>query len=147
MHHSTLGISALTLTLGLAAGCATASNQGPRIVGDHIELGQRIHFASNKATIEEDSHGLLNNLAGLLKANPDIVKVRIHGHTDNSGDPDYNLTLSEQRADSVRTFLVSRGVETALETKGLGQTEPTCSEDTDACHAKNRRVEFLIERE
>jgi len=134
--------------LALGAGCATAKQAAGKvkIVGDHIELADHIHFATGKADIEADSHDMLNDLAMLLKHNDDIATVHIHGHTDNSGDPAFNQTLSEQRAAAVKTYLEAQGVTKNLDSKGFGPDKPVCQEDTDDCRAKNRRVEFIIER-
>lgn len=134
--------------LALAAGCASASkaSQAVKIVGDHIELSDHIHFETGKADIKADSHALLDDLAMVLKHNDDIAVVHIEGHTDNSGDPAFNQTLSEQRAQAVKAYLEAKGVTKNLDAKGYGQDKPICEEDTPECHAKNRRVEFIIER-
>jgi outer membrane protein OmpA-like peptidoglycan-associated protein len=80
-----------------------------------------------------------------LKANPDIKRMRIEGHTDNRGNADMNLDLSKRRAASVRQWLVDHGVESErLESEGYGLTRPIASNDTDEGRALNRRVEFKI---
>lgn len=143
-------LRALTLSLGLVAvtGCAQTKKvvSHAKIVGDHIELDDHIHFETGKADIKADSHELLNDLATVLKLNKDIATVNIHGHTDKSGDAAFNQTLSEQRAAAVKTYLEGKGVKKNLVTKGFGQSKPVCEEETPACHAKNRRVEFIIEK-
>lgn len=75
-------------------------------------------------------------------------KVRIEGHTDNVGEEDINLSLSERRADSVRRYLVSQGKfkENLFITVGYGESKPLASNDTRGGQRKNRRFEIVIER-
>lgn len=138
----------LSLGLGAAAGCAQTKQVAGKvkIVGDHIELADHINFETGKAEIRADSHALLDNLASVLKHNPDIAAVHIQGHTDNSGDPAFNQDLSEKRAAAVKSYLEGKGVKKNLDAKGFGQDKPLCTDDTAECRAKNRRVEFIIER-
>lgn len=147
--YKTTKLFTLSLTLGLLSlgACKTVNNAtgGVRIVGDHLELDRHVHFASGEAVILEDSHDLLNRVATVLKARDDIALVRVNGHTDMTGSPEGNLTLSESRAAAVVEYLRGQGVGSELVSKGFGQTEPVCQEATSECNAKNRRVEFLIE--
>lgn len=137
----------LALVLGPAAGCASQSlSQGVTIVGDHIELQDHINFETAKADIKADSHDLLNRLAWVLKHNDGIASVHIHGHTDKSGDPAFNQTLSEQRAAAVMAYLKEAGVDKNMDAAGFGSDKPLCEEDTDECRTKNRRVEFVIDK-
>jgi outer membrane protein OmpA-like peptidoglycan-associated protein len=69
------------------------------------------------------------------------IKLSIEGHTDNVGKDDYNQTLSEQRANSVRAYLLSKGIdESRLIAQGFGETQPIADNKTAAGKAKNRRV-------
>ncbi|HJK97655.1 MAG TPA: OmpA family protein [Polyangiaceae bacterium LLY-WYZ-14_1] len=116
-----------------------------RIVGDHLEVDGTINFATDSDEILADSNELLDHIALLVKNHRDeIAHLKIVGHTDNDGGHDYNQDLSERRAAAVAQALVDRGVDIELEHSGVGETEPVCTEDTDECHARNRRVEFLI---
>ncbi|MBA3549647.1 MAG: OmpA family protein [Nannocystis sp.] len=128
---------------------AAAAGEDPsdvHIEGDHLVIDRHINFAFDSEKILEDSFDLLDHIAQLLKNHPDIVKMHVIGHTDSSGNADYNLKLSERRANSVVEALRTRGVSATLDAAGKGMSEHLCNEDTEPCHEKNRRVEFLIEQ-
>jgi peptidoglycan-associated lipoprotein len=79
-----------------------------------------------------------------LKANPNWLLL-IEGYTDDRGTKEQNLTVSERRARSVMSFLVSKGVAPdRISIASHGAERPICLEKTDACRAKNRRVHFLV---
>lgn len=102
-----------------------------------------INFDVDKATIKPESMGTLNMIASVMKDNPDL-KFEVDGHTDNSGDAAHNITLSQQRADAVKTQLVSMGIDASrLTAKGFGDTKPIDTNDTPEGKANNRRVEFV----
>lgn len=142
-------LSTLTLSLVLVAfslgGCASLLNQfGIQIRDNRIQFDDHIHFGSDSDVILEDSYPLLDALAETLNDHDEIHTVRVVGHTDEQGDNDHNQDLSERRAASVAAYLVSKGVTQTLRPQGRGESDPLCSEDTDECHARNRRVEFII---
>jgi outer membrane protein OmpA-like peptidoglycan-associated protein len=86
----------------------------------------------------------LQKLVSFLKANT-TVKIEIGGHTDNTGDKKANLLLSQNRANSVKTFLTSKGIAASqLVSKGYGDTVPVASNDNDTGRSQNRRTEFVI---
>jgi OmpA-OmpF porin, OOP family len=114
------------------------------VTKDKIELKQKVHFATAKATIMADSFAMLTEVADVLKSRPEI-KVRIEGHTDKRGGRSYNLRLSQARADSVKQFLVGQGVDgTRMESVGYGFDRPVADNRTSAGREQNRRVEFFI---
>ena len=113
---------------------------------DEIRILDKVYFQTDKAVILEDSFDLLDQVALILRTNPDIMLIEVAGHTDRRGDADYNMMLSEERAKAVREYLVNQGQVDAsrVVARGYGQTELLVDEDTDEAHAANRRVEFRI---
>ena len=102
-----------------------------------------INFDIDKATIKPESMGTLNMIAQVMRANP-ALKFEIDGHTDNTGTPDHNLTLSQQRADAVREQLIAMGIDgSRLTSKGFGDSKPMADNGTLEGKANNRRVEFV----
>jgi OOP family OmpA-OmpF porin len=115
---------------------------------DSIEIHEKIHFESRMAIISDDSFGLMDEITKVLKENPQILKVRIEGHTDSVGTDKYNEKLSDERAKAVLDYVVEHGVSAdRLESKGYGEASPIGDNETDEGREKNRRVEFkIIER-
>jgi outer membrane protein OmpA-like peptidoglycan-associated protein len=111
---------------------------------EKIEIKQQVHFDTNKWVILKDSFEMLNQVASVLKDYPKI-RIRIEGHTDSVADDDFNLKLSQKRADAVREFLVNAGIGAdRLTAVGYGETMPIASNKTAKGRAANRRVEFNI---
>jgi OOP family OmpA-OmpF porin len=101
-----------------------------------------IHFDFDKADLKVGSEKVLTEMVKLMKDNLDLA-VEIQGHTDNVGGQDYNLDLSEKRAQTVKAFLSLYGVETnRMTVKGYGFGQPVASNDTEEGRALNRRVEL-----
>ena len=108
-----------------------------------VKITQQIHFAYNKATIKPESYPILDAVLEVMNRN-ESIKLEIQGHTDDRGSGPYNLQLSDQRAASVRKYLVSRGLSPdRLESKGYGKERPIVSNDTEENRALNRRVQFM----
>ncbi|HTY19940.1 MAG TPA: OmpA family protein [Myxococcota bacterium] len=102
-----------------------------------------VNFDFAKATIRPDGEKVLGEWEARLEQCTD-VHVAVHGFTDSIGSEAYNLKLSQRRADSVRDFLVKRGIAASrLETKGFGKADPVASNDTAEGRAQNRRVELI----
>ena len=103
-----------------------------------------IQFENGKATIKKNSYKILNDIAKIFIDNANYI-VEVQGHTDNVGKYEYNVDLSERRAQSVRTYLINQGVPAErLTAHGYGPDKPIEDNKTKAGRAKNRRVEFNI---
>jgi outer membrane protein OmpA-like peptidoglycan-associated protein len=101
-----------------------------------------IYFDVDKATLKPASETALRHVLDLLMQNP-ALGLEVQGHTDDTGTADHNLSLSEQRAASVMTWLVAHGISGArLTPKGYGATRPAADNKTPEGRAKNRRVEL-----
>jgi len=104
----------------------------------------RLLFDTGSATLQPASQDQLTNIAGILKAYPQ-VKIRIGGYTDNTGDPAANLQLSQQRADSVMAQLTQLGVDPSrMSAKGYGQEAPVADNSTEEGRQKNRRISLRV---
>ncbi len=110
-----------------------------------ISIAEAIYFDSGKATIQGRSNPVLNDVAAVLEAHPEIEKVVVKGHTDGVGGKKKNQELSQARAESVRDYLVRRGVAAQrIEAKGFGSSRPVASNATGPGRERNRRVEFVV---
>ena len=115
------------------------------ITKDQLKILDQVYFKTNSAKLDKKSNKLLDNMAFVLKAHPEIAKVRIEGHTDDVGDDAKNLTLSQSRAESVVGYLTAAGVEVSrFEAVGFGETKPLVEGKTKKARAANRRVEFNV---
>jgi OmpA-OmpF porin, OOP family len=124
-----------------ANGCPTSFEFDGKV----IRIKQQVHFKTGSAQILPDSFPMLQEIADLLKANPSIKRISIEGHTDNMGNADMNLKLSQARSESVMTWLTQHGVEASrVEAHGYGIARPIDTNNTAEGRAANRRVEFRI---
>jgi len=130
------------------------------VTADEIRILDKIFFDTGKATIKKVSFSLLDQVAQTLVANPRILLIEISGHTDDVGDDADNQALSQERAEAVLDYLLSRKVPLQrLRAKGYGETAPlvdvaawTADKRTAKRHRRqlatargqNRRVEFRI---
>jgi OOP family OmpA-OmpF porin len=124
-----------------------ASNFGCPVIAQAVidkinYAAKNIFFATGSAKLLPKSFKSLNEVVTILN-NDKTLKLDIDGHTDNQGKPDKNQTLSENRANSVKNYLVSKGVDvSSLFAAGHGQDQPVADNKTAAGRAKNRRVEM-----
>ncbi len=101
-------------------------------------------FDTAQATLKPGAREKLAKVSGILLAYP-TLHVAVEGHTDSVGGDDYNLKLSERRADSVRAYLIENGISPAnIEAHGMGKDNPVASNDTAAGRQQNRRVEMVV---
>jgi outer membrane protein OmpA-like peptidoglycan-associated protein len=127
-----------------AADFSILANQNSLVKRDGNKI--TIYFASNSSAknVEKEIDDYLNTLVADMKANPN-EKVTATGFTDNVGDDAKNLTLSQTRADFVKTLITQKGGNAAnVNTVGKGEAEPIATNDTDAGRKLNRRVELNI---
>ncbi|HTA60827.1 MAG TPA: OmpA family protein [Bacteroidia bacterium] len=104
-----------------------------------------LQFATGKDIIQTISFPSLNQLATLMKQHTDDWTLKLSGHTDNQGQADANMLLSEKRAKAVKKYLVSKGVkDDKVIAEWFGQTQPIENNATEAGRKKNRRVEMKV---
>lgn len=113
--------------------------------GIHLVLNENaVRFDVNKSTLTAQAKANLNKLVPVFNSYAD-TNIEIFGYTDNTGRPEYNLTLSQKRAESVKAYLTSKGlVASRFKTSGFGIADPIASNDTKEGQTQNRRVEFAI---
>ena len=126
-----------------------ASNKGcPEIKKEVKKLFQKalqgIQFETGKSIIKASSYPILDQIAKVLTENPTYL-VEVRGHTDNVGNPESNMQLSERRAAAVHDYLLGKGISLKrLSSHGFGDTKPVSSNKTAKGKALNRRVEFVV---
>ncbi|MBO5271696.1 MAG: OmpA family protein [Muribaculaceae bacterium] len=114
-----------------------------RMMSDGKFITYGITFDVGKATIKPESMGEINRIVQLMTENP-TLKFSVEGHTDSTGNPTSNQTLSEQRSQAIVAKLVELGIaQDRLTAVGKGQNSPIADNNTDEGRAKNRRVEFV----
>lgn len=112
---------------------------------DKLELKEKLYFAWNQATLQEESYPVLDEVVQALKDNKSF-RVQVDGHSSSEGTDDHNQTLSENRAEAVLDYLVSHGVEKErLGFKGFASSVPLDTNKTAAGRENNRRVEFVVQ--
>ena len=111
---------------------------------DNTMRGRKIRYQSDLAIISPVSNDLLDALSGVAML-CDAHRIEIGEHTDNRGNESYNETLSRQRAEKIRDYMLGKGIRgTALFAKGYGEAIPIDTSDTAEAREKNRRTEFLV---
>src|SRR5690606_24052831 len=129
-----------------AGGPTYVDPPGVHLEDTHITIDDTIQFAHDSDEILPESDELLDRISDFLQHHPEITALRLIGHTDSTGSAAHNMDLSSRRAASVKAALEQRGVTQPISSSGAGMTQPLCEEDTDECRARNRRVEFQIDR-
>lgn len=126
-----------------------AANKGcPEVKKEEKEVFKKalqgIKFETNKDVIKPESFKILDNVVNIMNSNPQY-NLQINGHTDNVGKPDYNIVLSQKRAEAVKNYLVKKGIDpNRMTAEGFGDTKPVADNKTVAGRTLNRRVEFLV---
>lgn len=129
----------------LAAANAAAVKKEDR--GTVITLSGNVLFASGKSALLPGAQSSLDQVAEALKSSEDS-KILVEGHTDSRGSAETNLMLSKARADSVGSYLISRGVTSErVSTQGLGPNRPVADNNSPEGRANNRRVEIIVQNQ
>lgn len=117
-----------------------------RLNNNRIEITDKIQFEADKAIIKGESSSLLDEIADVMRNNPQVKKISIEGHASSDGNPQHNQQLSAERASAVMDYLVKKEKIDAsrLAAKGWGSQKPIAPNDTAEGREKNRRVEFLV---
>jgi outer membrane protein OmpA-like peptidoglycan-associated protein len=109
-----------------------------------VEFKDKVLFGYDQSDLSATAQGSLNKLANVLQKYPD-TNIEILGHTDDKGSDSYNQGLSERRANAAAAYLRANGIASSrITTKGLGESDPKGTNETDEGRAENRRVEFVI---
>lgn len=129
-----------------SSGAGQSKRSGAAVfTGRGIRMRAPISFVGRTAKLTPNSNKALDDLANLLKTAPEVRRLRIIGHTDNRGKSAALETLSAERAATVRSYLIKRGVaRKRLSARGLGSTRPIAPNLTSRGRAKNNRIEFMI---
>jgi outer membrane protein OmpA-like peptidoglycan-associated protein len=118
----------------------------PEVVDGELRIDARIYFAFNRKEIKAQFQPVLEQIAARIVAEPRMKMVRIEGHADDLGPPEYNVWLSLERAKAVQAFLVGHGVPAKrVVIVGYGKTHPAEKGTSRVVRAKNRRVEFNVQ--
>lgn len=104
---------------------------------------ESIYFSFDSVVLDEEAKADIKDDSNIIKSIQE-TPIRIEGNADSRGSDEYNYALGLKRAEEVKSRLISEGVTNKLETVSYGESKPTCSELTEDCFSKNRRVEFKI---
>ncbi len=127
-----------------ASSRAVSGNLNIQYDDNTVEL-KNVYFETGKATLKSSSFKALDQLVYGMKEVEPALRVEIAGHTDNVGGEEYNLKLSQSRAEAVRDYLVKKGIASSrLTAVGYGYSQPVESNDTEIGRARNRRTEVRI---
>ena len=126
-----------------------AGNNGCPGVSEEVQaqldvIFQNLLFGNNSSVIDASSLDDLDTLAGIMQKD-DTLKLSIEGHTDSRGNAEYNMSLSQSRADAVKQYLIEKGIsDSRITAIGYGETQPVATNDTAEGRNKNRRVELEL---
>ena len=125
---------------------APVPEPAPAPVQEKVSIMLNVEFDTAKAVVKDKYHDDIKRVADFMKAYPE-TNAAIEGHTDNVGKAEYNLELSQNRAKSVRQYLINNfGIKASrLTATGYGFTKPIASNDTDEGRQRNRRVQAVLE--
>lgn len=151
-------IGTALIAAALLAACSSTKEEAPAPVAQpqtssiqpgsaedfRVNVGDTVFFDVDQSSIRADGQAVLQKQAAWLKQYPQ-VRLMVEGHCDERGTREYNIALGDRRANAVREYLVSLGVDGArLLTKSYGKERPTCTESDDSCWQQNRRGYSVI---
>ncbi len=123
----------------------TLSPARAKLDGDRIAIAEKVYFDTGSATIQARSLPLLDEVVAILQEHPEILLLRVEGHTDVTGDPAANLKLSRSRAAAVVDYLIAQGIDLErLDSVGFGSSKPLMEGESEEANAANRRVELVV---
>lgn len=112
---------------------------------DKISISESVQFETDSAVLLERSKVLLDEVANVINAHPEVRRLVIEGHTDSQANPKHNMKLSQDRTEAVKKYLIEKGVDAKkLKTKAFGETKPIGDNKTEEGRAQNRRVDFRV---
>lgn len=133
------------VTAGISYAWDLTPEHKPKPVREEVITTNKIHFAYDRYEIKPASYAVLDEIVSTIKNKP-VVSVRVEGHTDGNGSDAYNQRLSENRARSVREYLVRKGIPAEkISSVGMGESKPVADNATKEGRAQNRRVEFHLQ--
>lgn len=112
---------------------------------NRIVFNRPILFAHDSDRILVESHEVLDRVAAIMQAHPNLIRLQVQGHSSTDGSATHNRELSARRAAAVAEYLRQAGVEQEITSQGYGETYPVCHDDHEDCHSRNRRVEFFVD--
>jgi len=134
-----------TTPILVAANPPVAPVPVPVPVKEPIVVRDAIHFDTNRDTIKQESLAVIDDVANQIKGHPELIMIRVEGHTDNVGRRDENVSLSRRRAIAVRSYLITQGIDAErLLAEGYGPDNPIANNESEDGRAKNRRVAFTV---
>lgn len=146
---------AVVAGLLVIAGCSSTSESGlgvgqrqPAVPGStkdfSVNVGDRIFFATNITTLNEQNKEILRRQAAWLKLYP-AVTIRVEGHADERGTREYNIALSARRAAATKAYLISQGVPSSrVGSISYGKERPVALCDAESCWSQNRRAVTIV---
>ncbi|MCA9604325.1 MAG: OmpA family protein [Myxococcales bacterium] len=146
-----LVIACLTFGCGAAVTTAVPDEGAPPpplevvLRSNRIVFNRPILFAHDSDQILDESFEVLDRVAAIMGQHPSLIRLQVQGHSSIDGSTSHNQDLSARRAAAVAAYLREAGVAQEITSQGYGETYPLCHEDTDDCHARNRRVEFFVD--